>query len=827
MRALNGLGIWLKRRLRGYVEAGAASHLHQLLPVRWIEKVRRVIWLLAIAAPAAVALASASFGASVHISGVITDTLNRPLSQVNVELRDQGGRVVAHTATDQSGRFEIAPAKPGAYSLVAVKAGFKSSTKIVTFPSVTEAPISVSLDTETALTLPVQAKVIRAQNSVSHTGSNEYTVTDKDISDLPAGENSTITDVLTQMPGVAIDQNQQIHIRNTEGPQFQYQINGVMVPIDINTNPPFISMLNPMFVKQLSLLDGILPSQYSYATGGVVAIQTKDGCEQPGGSFSMYGGQRNTVQPSFQYGGCEGNFSYYMSGLYSQSNSAFSSATPAPDAIHNHTNQGQGFGFFAYELNPTTRISLITSVAASNNQLPNQPNLPPAFELTGATIPNSANINSYLNFRDYMGILALNGAPSPQLTYQLAYAAHYISQKFEPDNVGELIYQGVASTAFHSDLDNTLQGDLTYQLGAHALSAGFYLGEYGVEADDDSLVFPTAGGTPIGPPFHPVRVINNANKINLLSGIYVGDTWQIAEKFRVNFGLRWDRLSGFSYNNQIDPTINLVYLPRKDTTLHAGFARYMQVPSFQGISPGAPAAFKDTTGEAGTGVPTPETEDDYEWDAGIVHHLTEQITLSEDAFYEYTHHYLDTGQFGSVPIFAPFNYRHGYIWGTETALTYNSKNLSLYGSLTIGRNMQKGVATGQFNFDSVELGYINRHYIVLDHQPLYGASGGATYRWKPYEFSLSAIYSSGLRAGFADLESLPNVVQIDLSGQRSFQLPKLGEIIDRITLLNILDRTNLIRPAEGIGIFQAAYGPRITVYDTLTIPLPPFKTSSN
>ena len=766
------------------------------------------------------AFGSRSLAGPRHISGTITDTLGRPLALVNIELRDDAGRTVAHAATDQAGRFEIAPTKPGIYSLVAVKSGFKSSTKIVAFPPAAEAPIAISLAGDTALTLPVQAKVIRAQNRVSDTGANKYTVTDKDISNLPTGDNSTITDVLTQMPGVSIDQNQQIHIRNTEGPQFQYQINGVMVPVDINTNPPFVSMLNPMFVKQLSLLDGILPSQYSYATGGVVAIQTKDGCEQPGGSLSIYGGQRNTVQPSFQYSGCAGNFSYYLSGLYSQSNSAFSSATPAPDAIHNHTNQGQGFGFFAYNLNPTTRISLITSLAASNNQLPNQPNLPPAFDLTGASIPNSANINSYLNFRDYMGILALNGAPAPNLTCQLAYSAHYISQKFEPDNTGELIYQGVASTAFHSDLDNTLQGDLTYQLGAHTLGAGFYLGEYGVEADDSSLVFPTTGGTPTGPPFVPVRVIDNTNKVNLLSGIYLDDTWQITEKLRLNFGLRWDRLSGFTYNNQIDPTINLVYLPRKDTTVHAGFARYMQVPSFQGISPGAPAAFKHTTGEAGSGVSTPETEDDYEWDAGIVHHLTNQITLSEDGYYEYTKRYLDTGQFGSVPIFAPFNYKHGYIWGTETALTYNDSHLSAYGSLTIGRNMQKGVATGQFNFDSVELGYINRHYIVIDHQPLYGASGGATYRWKPYEFGISAIYSSGLRAGFADLESLPNVVQIDLSGQRRFQVPKLGEIIDRIALLNILDRTNLIRPTEGIGIFQAAYGPRITVYDTLTIPLP-------
>ncbi len=133
---------------------------------------------------------------------------------------------------------------------------------------------------------------------------------------------------------------------------------GVMVPIDINTNPPvYLDDKSRMFIKQMSLLDGILPSRYSYATGGILNIETTDGCEQSSGSASIYGGQRNTIQPSIQYGGCEGNFSYYLSAQYSQNNTAFSSATPAPDAIHDHTNQGQAFGFFAYNLNPTTRVS--------------------------------------------------------------------------------------------------------------------------------------------------------------------------------------------------------------------------------------------------------------------------------------------------------------------------------------------------------------------------------------------------------------------------------------------------------------------------------------
>ena len=78
------------------------------------------------------------------------------------------------------------------------------------------------------------------------------------------------------------------------------------------------------------------------------------------------------------------------------------------------------------------------------------------------------------------------------------------------------------------------------------------------------------------------------------------------------------------------------------------------------------------------------------------------------------------------------------------------------------------------------------------------------------------MYSSGLRGGFADQEQLPAVFQINVSAERSFKIPGLGELIDRITILNLVDRTNLIRPSEGIGIFQSAYGPRFTILDTIT-----------
>jgi hypothetical protein len=658
---------------------------------------------------------------------------------------------------------------------------------------------------------------------VSPTGANDYAVTAKDISSLPAGDTSPITDVLTHMPGVAIDQNQQIHIRNTEGPQFQYQINGVLIPFDINTNPPFISMINPMFVKQLDLLDGVLPARYSYATGGVVDIRTKDGCEQPGGDVSVTAGQRSVFTPSFQYAGCDGGLSSYVSVLYNQSNSAFSSATPGADAIHDRTQEGQAFGFFAYPIASTMKVTLLLSGTSSTNQLPNVPNLTPEFVLAGvANPPNSAVIGSHLDFDDYLAVLSLIGTPSSELNYQLAYSEHGISQRFHPDPVGELIYQGVASTASHVDHDHTLQGDLTYAVGDHVVGGGFYVGDYLVSANDSSLVFPldaacanTAGC--IQSSTVPINVINDTEASNVVLGVYVNDLWQIAPWLRANFGLRWDHLNGFTERGQLDPTINFIFTASNDTTIHAGFARYFQVPSFLGISPTAQAAFANTSAAGPPGIATPDTEDDYEWDVGLVQQWTPRFSMSVDTFFERTHHYLDTGQFGDVPIFAPFNYDWGYIWGAEFALKYRADHLSAYGSMTTGLNRQRGVQTGQFNFDPDELAYINGHDITLDHQPRYGASGGVSYAWGPYAFNLDGLYSSGLRGDFADLERLPSVTQFNFSAEYSSHIAGVGELTNRVGILNLLDRVNLIRPAEGIGIFQSAYGPRLTIFDSISL----------
>jgi outer membrane receptor for ferrienterochelin and colicin len=102
------------------------------------------------------------------------------------------------------------------------------------------------------------------------------------------------------------------------------------------------------------------------------------------------------------------------------------------------------------------------------------------------------------------------------------------------------------------------------------------------------------------------RVVNNTQASNVVLGVYVNDLWQLTPKLRSNIGLRWDHLDGFTARGQLDPTLNFIYEASSSTTLHAGFARYFQVPSFQGISPTAQPAFQNTTAAGPPGIATPK-----------------------------------------------------------------------------------------------------------------------------------------------------------------------------------------------------------------------------
>ena len=119
-----------------------------------------------------------------------------------------------------------------------------------------------------------------------------------------------------------------------------------------------------------------------------------------------------------------------------------------------------------------------------------------------------------------------------------------------------------------------------------------------------------------------------------------------------------------------------------------------------------------------------------------------------------------------MPIFTPFNYTNGRIYGSEISASYEWENLAVRGNFTYSVAQGNDLATGQFNFTPAEVAYIANHYIFLDHDQQYTASGGITYHWRSYLFSVDGTYGSGLRSGFANTDELGENFQINLAAEK-------------------------------------------------------------
>ncbi|HUY38135.1 MAG TPA: TonB-dependent receptor, partial [Candidatus Binataceae bacterium] len=340
--------------------------------------------------------------AAEKIAGTVNDALGRPIAGASTELQDSTGKSIAKTKSGKDGGFSLPAPGVGVYAVIVRKSGFKTGMQIITVTRAGAKPIVVALASEAALSMTVAVKRLnQSRNALSpQTGGSVYTFSQKAIQELPQGNNTPLNQVLLQAPGVAQDSYGQIHVRGDHA-NLQYRINGVQLPEGITG---FGQVLSPRFAQSISLLDGALPAEFGLRTAGVIDIKTKDGLLDDGGDVEFYGGQRGTEQPSFEYGGSKGDFSYFVTAQYEHTDRGLEPPTPGPTAIHDTSHQGSGFGYFSYFLNPTTRLSLITGTSVNHFEIPANPDQPQAFALKGVPSYPSADVAETQFEQNYFGV---------------------------------------------------------------------------------------------------------------------------------------------------------------------------------------------------------------------------------------------------------------------------------------------------------------------------------------------------------------------------------------------------------------------------------------
>ena len=175
---------------------------------------------------------------------------------------------------------------------------------------------------------------------VPNLGATAYIHTAEQIELQSQGDNAPMNQVILRSPGVAQDSaaNGDLHVRG-EHANLQYRIDDVLLPEGITG---FGLELDPRFIESMQLITGSLPAQYGFRTAGVVDIQTKSGF-QNGGDAEIYGGSYDTIRPSFELGGAQGKWNYFMDGSYDHNSLGIENPTASHAAIHDNTDQYKTF----------------------------------------------------------------------------------------------------------------------------------------------------------------------------------------------------------------------------------------------------------------------------------------------------------------------------------------------------------------------------------------------------------------------------------------------------------------------------------------------------
>lgn len=754
-----------------------------------------------------------------NIAGTIKDALGRPISDAAISLQNAGGKIEKRAKSDSHGHFAFTTVAPGLYAIVVHKTGFKPGTAIVSVTAGRVAPVEIALQAEAALSMEVTAKRLnQLRNSLSpQTGGSVYRFSEQAIQELPQGENTQLNDVLLQAPGVAQDSFGQVHVRGDHG-NLQYRINGIQLPEGITG---FGQVLGPRFAANISLLTGALPAEFGLRTAGVVDIKTKEGLENRS-DLEFYGGQRGTEQPSFEYGGSKGNFTYFLTGQYLHTDLGVEPPTPGPTPIHDTADEGQGFGYFSYLLNPTTRLSLVTGASVNHFEIPNNPGQPQVFALAGVPVYPSADLDETQLEQNYFGVLALQGAIGSDIDYQVAPFSRYSAVSFNPDPAGDLIFNGAASKVLRTDFSNGLQIDTAYHgFARHTLRVGGYFDAERAEIDNHESTFPASGSPLTQSSDVPISIVDDIGLQTWLYSVYAQDEWKPFENLTLNYGVRFDLYDGLVRADQASPRVGIEYTPIKGTTLHAGYARFFTPPPTELVTVSAISKFSNTTGApASNGNGRPTVERDHYFDAGITQQVIPGLNVGVDSYYKKARDLIDEGQFGPALIFETFNYAKGRVYGVEFTSSYTHADLYTYANFAYSVAQGTQVESGQFNFGPDELRYINSHYVFLDHDQTFTSSVGAIYRWQGFMFSVDGIYGSGLRSGFANTGNLPYYIQVNAAITKGFQVPDVGHMEGRVAVVNLFDHIYEIRNGSGIGVFAPQFGPRRAFYGGLRWDLP-------
>ncbi len=690
------------------------------------------------------------------------------------------------------------------------------------------APVSAQTKPDEAtIDLDVTAKRLDRERSsiLPSLGATRYDFSRTAIQNTPQGENAPLNQVLLRAPGVVQDGFGQIHVRGDHG-SLQYRLDGVQLPEGLSL---FSSVLSTRFANELSLITGALPAQYGLRTAGVVDIGVKSGSTNPGGEASVMGGSYNWIQPALQYGGRSGAIDYFAVGQYVSNGIGVENPTSAYTPLHDDTAQWYALAKVTGIVDENTRVSFIAGGASARYQIPNVPGQTPQFTVNNISNWNSSILDQRQWEDTYFGIASMQKSYE-NFNMQLSGFTRYSNLSYQPDVIGDLLYNGIQPYANRTSLAAGVQGDASLKVAAaHTVRGGFLVQRERVTSLTNGNVLTTMADPddPDGDPISSGQTAGFTQGSDLVGwtySLYLQDEWKVVPTVTVNFGARFDAISGVTSENQLSPRVNVVWEPDPKVTLRAGYARYFVPAPLNQVNPNSIAVLSGTTAAPEVAINSPvmaERSDNF--DVGLTVKPVDGLTIGFAGYYKFAQNYLDKGQFGAPITLTSFNYANAQIAGWELFTNYDNGPWSLYANLAWTRTSAININSAQFNFEQAELDYIANNWIFTDHNQSWTGSAGAAYVFNSgsdwaTRVSADVLFGTGLRTSIVTPNdtSLPPYATLNLSLTQKVPIAVNKGTQVRFDAINVADSTYQLRDGTGVGVGAPQYGMRRAFFVTLS-----------
>jgi len=505
------------------------------------------------------------------IRGTITDENGSVIQGATVRLENPIARYSQVGSSDTHGLFQLIDIPFNTYQLTVEGKGFATTTRQVLVRSNLMIQIDVKLSVN-----PVSATVNVGTNSelLNPDSTTPRVVIDQNrIQSFPTSQPSRSTErMIATAPGWTLDANNRLHARGIEY-QVQYSIDGV--PVTDTMASTFASSPDPRTFRSMEVSSANVPAEYGDKLAGVIAVNTRSGLElQKSGSITYSGGSFNTHELSFDFGGHQKRFGYFVSAAVSATDRFLD--PPALENFHNHGISEKSFLKFDYQARDKDLLRLNLFFDGQRFDVPNLPDQQEeGQDQRRKTFDNMQSISWQHTF-------------SANTVSYLAFFQRYNSAKLRSNTLATPVF---AEQSRHNSTFGAL-GALTFFRGRHTVKTGFQITRFPVTeaftfaiTDLEALLEKEPDLTEEAQEFtlaHPFFF--NDRRTGTEGSFYFQDHVNATPNLTLDLGVRFDSYHFLVKQNFLSPRLGAAYrIAQTKTVLRASFNRFMETPALENL----------------------------------------------------------------------------------------------------------------------------------------------------------------------------------------------------------------------------------------------------